>query len=482
VQLVPSSPIDPAVSPKPSSTKAHVFPSDHRLAFGLVTLLFFIWGMSNNLTDILVQQFKKSFELSAFQAQLVQTAVFLGYFCMALPAALLMQRRGYRFGIVSGLCLFGVGTLMFWPAAVSARYSLMLAALFLVGCGSATLETAANPFIAQFGSPETSERRLNFSQTFNPLGTIVGVLIGTFFIFSGIELSPKQLMIMKEAGTYVNYLHSEIMRVVPTYVTLGCVVLLLAIIIGRTSFPHLSGDWDELPVGGLFGHVLVLLRTTTLRFAIFAQFCYCGAQVSTWSAFIPYVKQYTHATERTAALFLTGHLVALFMGRSISTALMRWLSATRMLSLYVLTNIVLVSVAVLRPGFAGASALVMSSFFMSMMYPTIFALGVKGLGPLTKLGGSLIVMSVVGGAVVPPLLGLIARQSGSYALAYSVVIVCYVGVALYALRSGPVQNRPVGDVRVKLAGNGAVHLNDQAATPRRPAQTSVEDGAHRACR
>ena len=163
------------------------------LPFVLVVVLFFIWGMSNNLTDILVQQFRKGFNLSQLQAQMVQSAVFTGYFCMALPAALLMRRWGYKAGILAGLCIFGAGTLLFWPAAVIGQYTPFLIALFVVGCGSATLETAANPFIAQFGAAETSERRLNFAQAFNPPGTITGVLVGTYFIFSGVELPANKV-------------------------------------------------------------------------------------------------------------------------------------------------------------------------------------------------------------------------------------------------------------------------------------------------
>src|SRR5215469_14345718 len=164
-----------------------VFPTGHMVLFCLVTVLFFLWGMSNNLTDILVQQFKKSFELSRFSAQLVSTANFTGYFVMAMPAALLMRKWGYKAGMVAGLCLFGGGMVLFWPAAVSHQYLPFLVALFTVGSGASFLETAANPFIAQFGPAETSEQRLNFSQSFNPPGTIVGVLIGSRFIFSGVE-------------------------------------------------------------------------------------------------------------------------------------------------------------------------------------------------------------------------------------------------------------------------------------------------------
>jgi MFS transporter, FHS family, L-fucose permease len=417
-----------------------VFPSGQLMPFVLVTVLFFIWGMSNNLTDILVQQFKKSFELSPLQAQLVQTAVFFGYFCMALPAALVMRRWSYKAGILLGLCLFGVGTLMFWPAAVVGQYWLMLTALFVVGCGSATLETAANPFIAQTGPPETSERRLNFSQAFNPPGTITGVLIGTFFIFSGVELSAARVAQMKAAGTYAGYLHGELMRVVPTYVVLSAVVFTMALAIGITRFPA-SGERGAKESHGLIGQLGSLLRVRHLRAAIIAQFCYCGAQVCTWSAFIPYMKQYTGVSERVAAGYLTGNLVALAIGRFASTGLMRWFDPARMMGVYAVVNMVLVAVAVAHPSMTGAIALLVTSFFMSIMFPTIFALGVKGLGERTKLGGSLLVMSIVGAAIVPPVLGLIAKRSGSYAFGYSVVILCYAVVAAYGLRA-----RKGGDV------------------------------------
>lgn len=214
-----------------------MFPDHHKLLFGLVIVLFFLWGMSNNLTDILVQQFKKSFELTQLGAQLVQTANFLGYFCMAIPAALMMRRWGYKTGMITGLAAFGTGMILFWPAALSGLYAPFLCALFMVGCGASVLETASNPFMAQFGAAATSERRLNFAQSFNPPGTIVGVIIGARFIFSGIELKQPEIDAMRKAGTYAAYLHGELMRVVPTYIALGAVVLLFALLLSRMEFP-----------------------------------------------------------------------------------------------------------------------------------------------------------------------------------------------------------------------------------------------------
>jgi FHS family L-fucose permease-like MFS transporter len=410
-----------------------VFPAGHMLLFSLVTVLFFLWGMSNNLTDILVQQFKKSFELSPVSAQLVQTANFLGYFFMALPAALLMRKWGYKAGMVTGLCLFGGGMVLFWPAAISGQYLPFLVALFTVGSGASFLETAANPFIAQFGDPMTSEQRLNFSQSFNPPGTIIGVLIGSQFIFSGVEKAAPEIAQMRAAGTYQAYLHTEIMRVVPTYLTFGAVVLLCAFILSRMTFPSMHSEHEG--EAGDHGSFAQLFHYPHLWFAVLANFCNVGAQISSWSSLIPYMKQFTTVSERHAAYYLTGVLVALAVGRFVSTPLMKYVSPSRMLGIYGVANVLLMAVTITQPGIVGAWAVVASGFFLSIMFPTIFALGLKGLGPNTKLAGSLLVMAIVGGAIFPPVLGLIARNTGSLALGYVVPLAGFVVVSIYGFLS-----------------------------------------------
>jgi FHS family L-fucose permease-like MFS transporter len=364
---------------------------------------------------------------------------------MAIPAALLIRRLGYKGGIISGLCVFATGTLLFWPAAVIGKYAPFLIALFVVGAGTAILETACNPFIAEFGPESTSERRLNFSQAFNPPGTITGVLVGTYFIFSGVEKTPAQVDAMRAAGTYLSYLHSEIMRVVPTYVILGLVILALAFILSRTRFPYTTSSLAHAGPSSVRQRNLlqIVARYPQLRIAIIAQFCYVGAQVGTWSNFIPYIKTYTAASEREAGIFLTGTLIALAAGRILSTPLMRFLAPERMLTLYAALNIVLLAVGVLLPGLTGTWAILISSFFMSIMFPTIFALGLKGLGEDTKLGGSLIVMAILGGAIFPPLMGYIKLCSGSLALGYGLPLLGYIVVALYGLFASRVGNREV---------------------------------------
>lgn len=406
-----------------------VFPVGQIALFVMVLVLFFLWGMSNNLTDILVQQFRKSFELSTFKAQLVSTANFTGYFCMAIPAALVMRRWGYKAGMVIGLILFGTGMVLFWPAAVSGQYLPFLVALFAVGCGASILETAANPFMAQFGPAATSEQRLNFAQAFNPPGTIVGVIVGARFIFSGVELTQAEIAAKKAAGTYAAYLHTELMRVVPTYLALGSVVLLFALALSRMKFPKIASEHEGEAGGqGSFG---ALLHYPQLWFAVVANVFNVGAQISMWSNLILYMKQYTNVSERTAASYLTATLVTLLVGRFASTPLMRYFSPSKLLGVYGAANVVLMGLAVLRPGMLGAYAIVAGSFFLSIMFPTIFALGLKGLGENTKLGGSFLVMAIVGGAVFPLVLGWIKDRTGSMAMGYLVPLVGYAGVSLY---------------------------------------------------
>jgi len=423
-----------------SSKGVAVFPVGQMALFAMVIVLFFLWGMSNNLTDILVQQFKKSFELSKFSAQLVSTANFTGYACMAIPAALVMRRWGYKAGMVSGLCLFGVGLLMFWPAAVSGKYSLFLVALFAVGCSLAILETAANPFVAQFGPTPTSERRLNFAQSFNPPGTILGVLVGRTFILSGVELTQSQVATQKAAGTYAGYLHEEIMRVVPTYIALGSVVLLFAFALSRMRFPTIMSEHE----GDVSGHgsFAALRHYPQLWFAVAANVCNVGAQISVWSNIIFYMKSYTGVDEKTAANYIVYSLVAMLAGRFITTPIMKHIAPSKLLGLYGAINVLLMAVTVTRPGMLGAWTIVASSFFLGIMFPTIFALGLKGLGENTKLGASFLVMAIVGGALFPLILGKIADHTGSMALGYLVPLFRFAGVALYGFAAPWILPKP----------------------------------------
>ncbi len=408
----------------------HLFPAGQLLPFTLVTTLFFLWGIPNNLNDVLIRQFMKSFEINRLEAGLVQFAFYLGYFLLAMPAALLMRKQGYKFGFVTGLLLFGAGCFLFWPAALVGRYWFFLLALFVIASGLSFLETASNPFIAQLGDPDTSEQRLNFSQAFNPIGSITGALIGTTFIFSGVELSPHEVAARKAQGLYEAYLRTETLRVIKPYLALGVVCIFWALIILRTKFPAIQSEHEHSAED--HGHFGELFRHKHFLLAVVAQFLYVGAQVGTWSYFIQYVQEYTHQPEKVAGYFLTGTLAAFGVGRFASAYLMRTIAPNKLMGAYSLANIALVSVGVLQPGWMGMWCVFLTSFFMSLMFPTIFALGLKGLGPNTKIGGSLIVMAIVGGAVLTPLMGLIAEATHGIAWAYAVPLTAYIYIAFYS--------------------------------------------------
>ncbi len=399
------------------------------LPFFLVTALFFLWGVPNNLNDVLIRQFMKSFAISRFQAGLVQSAFYLGYFVLATPAALLMRRYGYKFGFLAGLGLFGAGCFLFWPAALVGRYWFFLTALFVIAMGLSFLETASNPFIAQLGSASGAARRLNLAQAFNPIGSIVGVLVGTIFIFSGVELTPAQISAMQTANTYSTYLHHETIRVIVPYLVIGCVAFGWAVLIGMTRFPTITSEHEE--EGADHGRFRDLLAFPNFMFAVVAQFMYVGAQVGTWSYFIQYVQDSAQTTEKVAGYFLTGTLAAFGIGRFVSAAVMKRVRPSGLMGAYAIVNVLLVGVGILFPGWIGLWAIFLTSFFMSVMYPTIFALGIEGLGRNTKIGSSIIVMAIVGGAVLTPFMGWIA-QTHSISKAYVAPLICYIVVALYS--------------------------------------------------
>ena len=410
--------------------ESHLFPAGHLIPFILVTVLFFLWGIPNNLNDVLIRHFMKSFAITRFQAGLVQSAFYMGYFLLAMPAAFLMRRAGYKSGFVAGLALFGTGSFLFWPAALAGSYGFFLFALFVIASGLSFLETASNPFIAQLGDPHSSERRLNFAQAFNPLGAISGALIGTVFIFSGVELTSREVAVHQANGTYQAYLRFETLRVVKPYLVIGTFALLWAVLILRTTFPAIQSEHEN--ESGDRGHLLHLFRYPHFLFAVVAQFVYVGAQVGTWSYFITYVQEYAHQSEKIAGYFLTGTLAAFGVGRFASAWLMRFIVPAKLMGAYCVANMILVAIAVLTPGWLGLWCVFLTSFFMSLMFPTIFALGLKGLGPNTKLGGSLLVMAIVGGAVLTPLMGFISEKTHSLAQAYSVPLLAYLIIALYS--------------------------------------------------
>lgn len=399
----------------------------------LIVSLFFLWGMANNLNDPLIKHFKKLFTLSDFGSGLVQSAFYLGYFLLAIPAALFMQRFGYKAAVILGLLLYAAGALLFYPAGEMQSYGFFLAALFVIASGLSFLETSANPMVATLGPPEDSERRLNFAQSFNPLGSIIGAQIGGAFILSGIEYTPQQLRAMAPAAIAAWHAREAAAAETP-YIIIGVGVLAWAVLIALTRFPVPATSHAE-GIGNLsrFGE---LIRRGRYMFGVFAQFCYVGAQVGIWSYTIRYVQAEIPGTpEKTANNLLTLGLFLFMIGRFAGTALMGRINPLRLLSLYGLVNIALCAIAIVAGGTVGTTALLAASFFMSIMFPTIFAASIRGLGDLTKLGSSLIVMAIIGGAVFTNLMGVVSDRTGHIRFAMVVPLICFVAITGFAARS-----------------------------------------------
>ncbi|NID06702.1 L-fucose:H+ symporter permease [Luteibacter jiangsuensis] len=399
----------------------------------LIVSLFFLWGVANNLNDVLVAQFKKAFTLSDFQAGLVQSAFYLGYFLLAIPAGMFMRRFGYKAAVVFGLALYGAGALLFWPAAATATYDIFLAGLFVIAAGLAFLETSANPWVTLLGPRESAASRLNLAQAFNPLGSITGVLIGQHFIFTGVERTPAELAAMDVAARTA-YMKSEAAAVQMPYLLIGLGVIAWAVLIVLTRFPRTAaeGDGSDVAERGVLGR---LFRDARFMSAVLAQFFYVGAQVSVFSYMIRYAQATMPGTaEKTAANFITAGLLCFMAGRFAGAAIMKYLRPAHVLRTFALVNIALAAAAAFVPGRVGIYALVASSFFMSIMYPTIFALGVEGRSDAErKLGASLLVMSIVGGAVLTAAMGAASDRFG-IAHAMLVPMLCFVAIFLFAWR------------------------------------------------
>jgi FHS family L-fucose permease-like MFS transporter len=424
----------PASSDLPGDAPRGAFITPGFLAgFVLVTSLFFLWAIANNFNDILIRQFQKALALNRAEAGFIQFVFYLGYFTMALPAGLLMRRYGYRAGIIAGLCLYAAGAILFYPAAELRHYAAFLAALFVIASGAAFLETAANPYIVAFGDPSRASQRLNFAQAFNGFGAFVAPIIGGRFIFSGIEHSQVQMAAMAPAQLAA-YRADEARMVQIPYLILAAVVVAIAIAIALVRLPDVRNP-DAARDGRPRASLWAVLRTPCLTGAVIAQFFYVGAQVGIWSFFVDFVKDLVPATpERTAAYLLSLSLAMFMAGRFIGTALMQRIAATRLLMIFAIVNVGLVAIAALASGWVAVDALAATSFFMSIMFPTIFALGVKDLGEKATLGAPLIIMAIIGGAVFPPLMGLLAQATGTIQTGMVLPLACFLVVAIYAGR------------------------------------------------
>ena len=389
--------------------------------FILVTILFFLWGFAHNLNPILIPHLKKACRLTDFQSALIDSAFFVAYFVMAIPAGLVMKKYGYKAGIIGGLLIFAIGAFLFIPAANMRAFEFFLLALFVIASGLTFLETAANPYITVLGDPKDSSQRINFAQSFNGLAATIAPLLGGMFILSGKTLTATQEATMS-AEQLNAFLDNEAAAVKIPYLIIGLVVLAVTFLLYKSHLPEITDHEHDIELSS--GNTNIW-RHKHLVWGILAQFFYVGAQVCVSSFFIRYLFKTAQIGEKAAANYLAFALLCFMMGRFIGTVLMKYVAANRLLALYAFINLILLTIVVSMGGMLSVYALIGVEFFMSIMFPTIFSLSVKSLGDDTKIGSSLVIMSIVGGAIFPLIMGRISDISGSIQFAYIVPLFCF---------------------------------------------------------
>lgn len=395
----------------------------------LVTSLFFLWGIANNMTDTLLSAFKRILSMNDFQTSFVQLAFYGAYFVLALPAAMLIRKTSYKTGILIGLGLFAVGGLLFYPASLTMVYGHFLAALFILAGGLSILETTANPYIIAMGDPETGTRRLNLAQSFNPIGSITGVVLSKFFILSELQQVSAEERAAMDPVRLADLQGQELEAVMGPYVGLSVFLLVLVLIIGATKMPKASDEGGKLALLPTFGR---LLKNRRYVGGVLSQFFYIGAQIGAWSFIIRYVMQELAIDEDSASNYYIGSLVLFMVSRFVATWLMKFIPPAQMLTWLAFLGVMLTGIAIVAAGPAGVYALVLVSACLSMMFPTNFGLALEGVHAERKIGGAGLIMAILGGALIPVLQGKISDLYGIGA-SFVVPMLCFALVAVYGL-------------------------------------------------
>jgi MFS transporter, FHS family, L-fucose permease len=422
--------------------------------FILITSLFFLWAFGVNLNDILIPHLKKAFGLSDFQSSFIQVAFFGGYFLAAFPAGRLMEKIGYKKGILTGLFLCAVGAVLFLPASSSRIYGFFLFALFVMACGQSFLEVAANPYATILGPAASADRRLNFAQSFNAVGAVLSPVVGRAFILTGVENTSAQIAAMSAAQLEA-YRAAEASTVKGPYLLIAGIFIVVAVLIQLTHLPDVEETDAEAGAAGAEKNSESVLAYPHLVRGVVAQFFYVGAQVGVASFVIRYAQFAVPGTPaKTAALYLLLHQIGFMAGRFIGSAVMKKIAASRLLSLFAAASLICASVALFATGLISVWAVVLIGFFHSIMFPTIFALSIKHLGPLTKRGSSLLVMAILGGAVFPAMMGRISDAS-SIQTAFVVPLLCYVFILYFGI-SGYKPSSVPATVSVPVSNRGTL--------------------------
>lgn len=384
------------------------------IPFILITSLFLLWGFAHGLLDVLNKHFQGAFTMTKAESGLVQFSTYIAYFLMALPAGMFMKRYGYKRGIILGLLLFAVGAFAFIPAALLHSATPFLVALFVIACGLCILETAANPYSTILGPAASGAQRLNLSQSFNGLGWILGPLVGGALIFGGEQDDPFTLA--------------------KPYILVGSIVLLVAILFFFTRLPEVKAEEQEENMEANALPAISMWKHGQFVRSVVAQFCYCAAQTGIFSFFINYVtEQDTSMTNIEASRILAFGGMALFMiGRLSGSFTMKWMAPGKLLTVFALADAVCMALVIISAGTVSLYALYLSFFFMSIMFPTIFALGLEGMGVYTKKASSYIVMGVAGGAFSPMVMGYIGADN--MAIGFVVPLVAFLYILYFAIR------------------------------------------------
>jgi MFS transporter, FHS family, L-fucose permease len=413
--------------------RGKLLPSGSLFPFVLLASCFAWWGLANNMTDPLVQAFTGIFEgLTTFQSSLIQFAFYGAYFALAIPGSVIARKYGYKVGVLTGLGIYTLGCFLFFPAAMMQQFVPFLIAFYVLAAGLSILETNANPYVLSLGPEETATQRLNLAQSFNPVGSIVGTLLAQILILAKLEELNVSTSGASE-GTSGFLMTEQLTIVIAPYLIIGVILIVVWLLIAFTKMPHVKESDTNVHLSATFKR---LFRNPNYVFAVVAQFFYVGAQICVWTFTVFYVPdQLGLSGSDTLKYFHLPALIIFGLFRFISTAVMSRVAPEKLLTIMAVAGAILSVVVITVGGMPGSIALVAISACMSLMFPTIFGLGSRGLGDDTKIGGSGLIMAILGGALLTPLQGFLIDVS-SVSISYVIPLVCFVVIAAYAVYAG----------------------------------------------
>lgn len=402
------------------------------LAFALVSSLFLLWGVANNMNDTLLAAFRRIMSMSDLQSSLVQFAFYSAYFCCAIPAALFISRFSYKTGILLGLTLYACGTMLFYPAGIASSYPFFLFAIYVMAAGCSVLETTANPYILSLGSPETATRRLNIAQTLNPIGAICGILVSRTFILSQLSAADTAERSNMSPADLDALMHSELNAVSETYIGIGIVLVILLVIIALVKMPDDRGEAHNLKIGKTFA---MLWKNRRWRNGVVAQFFYVGVQTGVWSFTIRLAMKELGVMESDASLVFLYSIIAFTLFRFFFTWMMKYFRPERLMMIASIAAIVSTLGVILSHGIASVVFLISISAWMSLMFPTIYGLALEGItGEEAKIGASGLIMAILGGALITPLQALMSDRLG-ISESFVVPLICFLIVMAYSFQT-----------------------------------------------